>query len=103
MLVDILKEKVDEIAKILEVSHPGSPLTNSVTDTPFIPLGPQRLYTADLVLHMLKMRKPTLYQAIIETKSLYNILELVKTYPWNNFLQLISINIFEEILNNCDN
>ena len=103
LLVDILKEKVDEITKILEVSHPGSPLINSVTDTPFIPLGPQRLHTADLVLHMLKMRKPILYQAIIETKSLYNILELVKTYPWNNFLQLISINIFEEILNNCDN
>ena len=78
-------------------------MTNSVTDTAFIPLGPQRLYTADLVLHMLKMRKAVLYQAIIETKSLYNILELVKNYPWNNFLQLISINIFEEILNYCDN
>jgi len=102
MLVDILKEKVDEIATILEVDHPGSLLINSVTDTPFIPLGPQRLHTADLVLHMLKLKKQALYQAIINSKSLYNILELVKTYPWNNFLQLISINIFEEILNNCE-
>lgn len=103
MLVDILKEKVDEIATILLVDHPGSLLINSVTDAPFIPLGPQRLHTVDLVLHMLKLKKQVLYQAIIDSKSLYNILELVKAYPWNNFLQLISINIFEEILNNCEN
>lgn len=61
MLVDILKEKVDEITTILEVSQPGSPFINSVTDDPFVPLGPQRLYTTDLVLHILKMKKTVLY------------------------------------------
>lgn len=38
-----------------------------------------------------------------ETQVFANIVELVKKYEWNNFLQLKVINLFDNILNNCEN
>ena len=32
-----------------------------------------------------------------------NIIQLVKMYPWNNFMQLKVITMCEDILENCDN
>lgn len=32
-----------------------------------------------------------------------NILELVKAYPWNNFLQLKVMNLFTEVIEKSDN
>ena len=38
---------------------------------------------------------------IASSNILHNILELLINYPWNNFLQLKVVSIFEEILENC--
>lgn len=52
---------------------------------------------------MVQLRKEPLYTALSSTKIFANIMELVKVYKWNNFLQLKVNNLFEQVCNNCDN
>jgi len=49
------------------------------------------------------MKKEVLYQPLGRSKIFGNIIELVKQYPWNNFLQLKVINLFTEVIDNCEN
>ena len=77
-------------------------IRSSVTDEEFVPLGQQRLYTIELVLRMVQLKKVELYDALGESKIFANIMALVKQYPWNNFMQLKVIAISDEILDNCE-
>lgn len=105
LLVEIIKEKVDGIADILRPDHDGAKIQGSVTDTQYVPLGQQRLLTVELVNKVLQLRNDGLYQHLSQngSKIFANIVALVKQYPWNNFLQLKVMNIFEEVLDNCEN
>jgi hypothetical protein len=78
-------------------------IRSSVTDQEYVPLGQQRLYTIELVLRMVQLKKEALYDGLGASKIFFNIMELVKQYPWNNFMQLKVINISDEILDNCEN
>lgn len=80
----------------------GDKIKSSVTDQDFVPLGQQRLYTIELVLRMVQLKKDALYEAMGASKIFLNIMELVKHYQWNNFMQLKVINISDEILDNCE-
>jgi len=103
ILVDILKDKVEIVQEILRGDHPGEKTRLSVSDIDFVPLGLQRLHTVELVSKMVQLRKEPLYTALSATKIFANIMELVKVYKWNNFLQLKVNNLFEQVCNNCDN
>lgn len=103
VLVDILKEKIGTIATILEPEHDGAKIQSSVNEAHYVPLGQQRLYTIELVLRMVQLKKETLYTAMGRSKVFFNIMELVKMYPWNNFMQLKVMTMCDEILENCDN
>ena len=46
----------------------------------------------------MKLNKDTLLMSIIETNFFGQLSHLLEVYPWNNFLQLKSITIFDEIL-----
>ena len=48
----------------------------------------------------LKLHKQTLYETIEESDALPLISKLFAAYPWNNFLQLKVIAIYEEIFEN---
>ena len=51
---------------------------------------------------MVQLKKDALYEAMGASKIFQFIMELVKQYPWNNFMQLKVINICDEILDNCE-
>lgn len=102
VLVDVLLRKIEKIETILQNDHEGAMIRSSVTDEEFVPLGQQRLYTIELVLRMVQLKKDTLYDALGESKIFANIMALVKQYPWNNFMQLKVIAISDEILDNCE-
>ena len=51
---------------------------------------------------MVQLKKEALDTVIGESKIFFNIMELVKQYPWNNFMQLKVINISDEILDNSE-
>lgn len=103
VLVEVLKEKIGDIAVILQADHQGDKIQNSVTDEQFVPLGQQRLRTVELVHKMVQLRKDALYDSLGASLIFKNIIDLVKQYPWNNFLQLKVMNIFNDVLDNCEN
>lgn len=87
----------------MQDDHDGDKINSSVTNVEFVPLGQQRLRTVELVLNLVKLKKEVLYQALGRSEIFKNIVSLVKQYPWNNFLQLRVINLFTEVIDNCDN
>lgn len=87
----------------MQDDHDGDKINSSVTHIEFVPLGQQRLRTVELVLNLVKLKKEVLYQALGGSVIFKNIVSLVKQYPWNNFLQLRVINLFTEVIDNCDN
>lgn len=97
-MVEALLEKIPQIERVLRPDRQGKETVGSVCDAPFTPLGQQRLRSVDLVLNMIKLRKDTLLKAIGESTIFTSIIELVKQYPWNNFLQLKVINICNEVI-----
>jgi hypothetical protein len=52
---------------------------------------------------MVQLKKEALYTSMGRSKVFFNIMELVKQYPWNNFMHLKVTNMCDEILENCDN
>ena len=102
VLADAIARKVSAIEEVLATGHEGELIASSVCEAQYVPLGPQRLHTVELVYKLVCMRKESVYDILKESKVFARILELVKVYAWNNFLQLKVINLFEEILNNCD-
>lgn len=87
----------------MQDDHDGDKINSSVTHVEFVPLGQQRLRTVELVLNLVKLKKEVLYQALGRSVIFKNVVSLVKQYPWNNFLQLRVINLFTEVIDNCDN
>lgn len=102
VLVDVLLRKMSNIETILKNDFEGPKIRSSVTDQEFVPLGQQRLYTIELVLRMVQLKKDALYEALGSSKIFANIMGLVKQYPWNNFMQLKVISMTDEILDNCE-
>ncbi len=63
-------------------------------------LGHLRLRCVELVYLLLKIGSPATKLALAESEVFGVILDLVLAYPWNNFIQLKAISIFEEIFEN---
>jgi len=100
-LVSVLNGKIVALESVLQADLPsGVRVQGSVTDQPFVPLGQQRLRSVELVLKMVQLKKETINDALVASKVFANIIELVKAFPWNNFLQLKVINIVNEVLEN---
>lgn len=78
-------------------------IKSSVTGEEYVPLGQQRLHTMELVLRMVQFRKDELYTALGNSQAFPYIMELVKKYPWNNFMQLKVISLVDEIFDYCEN
>jgi len=103
-LVEILAAKLDTISDVLNPEQvPGSKIASSIDDEEFVPLGRQRLITVEAVHKMLKLRKEPISEALMKSQVFKHIIELVKRYPWNNFLQLKVINICDLILDDGEN
>jgi hypothetical protein len=50
---------------------------------------------------MVKLNKAAIFEAIKGSDVLEKCLQLLKSYPWNNFLQLKVSSIFEDIIENA--
>lgn len=100
-LVDALKGHTGNIENVLRSDVAGTPIANSFSNDLRVPLGPLRLHTVELILKLVQMRNAALYAFLKDSLVFERITNLVKAFPWNNFLQLKVINLFEEVLNNC--
>ena len=102
-LVEVLLEKIPDLQEILRSDHPGEMVSYSVSEVNFVPLGQQRLRTVDLVLNMVKLKNNEIFESLGKSEIFRNIMDNVKQYPWNNFLQLKVINLCTEVIENNEN
>lgn len=100
-LVDVLS---NNIRKISEYLNSGNSIPQTEIDTSYdlkiVPLGHFRLRIVDLVYHLLKLRNEKISNGVLDTELLPKISLLLENYPWNNFLQLKVIALYEEIFEN---
>lgn len=101
-MVELLKLNLRRIINLLEVAIPKSEIANSFDSSRATPLGVIRLKVVELIQLALKIHKAPIYEALIESDALQQITALVKVYPWNNFLQLKVISIYEEIIESSE-
>lgn len=86
----------------MEESVPKEEITNSYDSRRLIPLGSLRLKVVEFVHLLLKLNKAPIIEALADTDIFATISDLVEAYPWNNFLQLKAISIYEEVLDTID-
>jgi len=84
------------------MQHPKEEFASSYESRTIIPLGSLRLKIIEFVHLMLKLNKTSIIEALADTDIFSQISDLVETYPWNNFLQLKVIAIYEEVLDTID-
>lgn len=72
-------------------------LGSTMDQKEFEALGPIRLKVVELILFIFKLHSDLLFEAIEESTMLQNISDIIVKYPWNNFLQLKVIALYEEI------
>ena len=92
------------IRKISEYLNSGNSVPKLELDTTYdakiVPLGHFRLRIVELVYHLLKLKSKAISDALLESDLFSKISVLVETFPWNNFLQLKVIALYEEIFEN---
>jgi hypothetical protein len=71
-------------------------------DVKIVPLGNVRLRLVELIYALIKLGKPTILSAIAQSSILQKLSQLLEQYPWNNFMQLKMIALFEEIMDHCE-
>lgn len=101
-LIEVLKQNLKQIVALLDSAAPAQKIENCYDQTTYVPLGQLRLKIVELILFILKLHKQTLYETLETSEALPLISKLFATYPWNNFLQLKVIAIYEEIFENND-
>lgn len=69
-------------------------------DKDIVPLGHLRLRIVEMVHNLIKLNHTDILLSLASSKVIEKISKLMILYPWNNFLQLKAIQIFEEILEN---
>ena len=100
--IDLLKQVAKNITQYLEEAVPKVEIPNSYESRTLLPLGPLRLKIVELVHLLLKLNKTPIIEALADTEIFSKVSDLVKQYPWNNFLQLKTISIYEEVLDTID-
>jgi hypothetical protein len=100
-LIELLHANVRRAVNFLETSAPAVELESSY-DKKFVPLGHLRLRLVEFIFNLLKLNNQNILNALAGTEVFAKIARLMVDYPWNNFLQLKAIAIFEEVFENED-
>jgi hypothetical protein len=99
--LEIIRQNIPRLESYLESAKPKFELDSQHGGT-YLPLGQLRLRLVELVYLLLKLNKPQVYEMLAESGVFTKISDLLAQYPWNNFLQLKIVAVFEEVLENCD-
>jgi len=97
VLVEILCSTIPYMKKAL-IETQCAPVMSSLNLTEIKPFGLTRLRVLELLAALVKMNKHQVSEAIQEQSMLTVLVELIVRHPWNNFLQLKTQQIFEDLL-----
>jgi hypothetical protein len=93
---------IPRIVSYLEQQTAQTNLLETSYDVKIVPLGSLRLKLIELMYHLIKLNKDALLMSLVETNFFGQLSHLIEIYPWNNFLQLKSSSIFDEILDSAN-
>jgi hypothetical protein len=98
----LIAGNIPRITSYLEQQTAQTNLLETSYDVKIVPLGSLRLKLIELMYHLIKLNKDALLMSLVETNFFGQLSHLIEIYPWNNFLQLKSSSIFDEILDSAN-
>lgn len=97
-LVEILAQNVSRIVQSLEVQTASREQLETSYEVKIVPLGSLRLKLVELLYQIMKLGKEPVLKALGDSQFFSKISALIEAYPWNNFLHLKAIAVFEDLL-----
>jgi hypothetical protein len=101
-LITLIAGNIPRITSYLEQQTAQTNVLETSYDVKIVPLGSLRLKLIELMYHLIKLNKDALLMSLVETNFFGQLSHLIEIYPWNNFLQLKSSSIFDEILDSAN-
>lgn len=101
-MITLIAGNIPRIVSYLEQQTAQTNLLETSYDVKIVPLGSLRLKLIELMYHLIKLNKDALLLSLVETNFFGQLSQLIEVYPWNNFLQLKSSSIFDEILDSAN-
>jgi len=101
-LITLIVGNIPRIISYLEQQTAQTNVLETSYDVKIVPLGSLRLKLIELMYHLIKLNKDALLMSLVETNFFGQLSHLIEIYPWNNFLQLKSSSIFDEILDSAN-
>jgi hypothetical protein len=98
----LIAGNIPRIVSYLEQQTAQTNLLETSYDVKIVPLGSLRLKLIELMYHLIKLNKDALLLSLVETNFFGQLSHLIEVYSWNNFLQLKSSSIFDEILDSAN-
>ena len=101
-MITLIAGNIPRITSYLEQQTAQTNVLETSYDVKIVPLGSLRLKLIELMYHLIKLNKDALLMSLVETNFFGQLSHLIEIYPWNNFLQLKSSSIFDEILDSAN-
>ena len=100
--LETLASNIPRIVSFLELAtSPRSELETSY-EIKIVPLGSLRLKLIEFLYHLMKLNKDSILVALGHSSFFEKVSSLIETYPWNNFLHLKAIALYEDLFE-CPN
>ena len=101
-MITLIAGNIPRIVSYLEQQTAQTNLLETSYDVKIVPLGSLRLKLIELMYNLIKLNKDALLLSLVETNFFGQLSRLIEVYSWNNFLQLKSSSIFDEILDSTN-
>lgn len=96
--IDMIAQNIPRIVASLEIQAKAGSEIETSYDKRIVPLGSLRLKLIELIYQIMKLGKESTSKAIVDSDFFKKLSLLVEAYPWNNFLHLKLISIYEDLL-----
>ena len=101
-MITFIAANIPRIVSYLDQQTAQTNLLETSYDVKIVPLGSLRLKLIELMYNLIKLNKDALLLSLVETNFFGQLSHLIEVYSWNNFLQLKSSSIFDEILDSAN-
>lgn len=101
-MITLIAGNIPRIVSYLEQQTAQTNLLETSYDVKIVPLGSLRLKLIELMYNLIKLNKDALLLSLVDTNFFGQLSHLIEVYSWNNFLQLKSSSIFDEILDSAN-
>ena len=99
-MIDIYTSLIKPAKQIIEQEAPKEEIKSTFNERSSRPLGLLRLRAVELLQQIASLKKTSLAKSLLSSGVSENLVNLIKTYPWNNFLQIRVQMYFDELLDN---